>query len=246
MKKILVFILALMLVCVTPLVAYAEGEAVEESNSAPATEIATESEISPSVVEKIATEWDHLKNLFSENFEDWILAHLEEISVVVTLIMTAFYNMRKHKLLNKSMGTLNNNAITVAQTSNDFMGNALMQMQNASGAVVQYDERITALLEAFKTTAEDKAMLERELVEIKNYLKTESEANIEFANELATLIALSNIPIYKKDELGSAHVARVNAILEAAAKAEIEADNAAKLLLPATTEEVKENVGEEA
>ena len=246
MKKILVFILVLMLVCVTPLVAYAEGEAVEEGNSTPETEIATESEISPSVVEKIATEWDHLKNLFSENFEDWILAHVEEISVVITLIMTAFYNMRKHKLLNRSMGTLNNNAITVAQTSNDFMGNALAQMQNASGAVVQYDARITALLEAFKTTAEDKAMLERELVEIKNYLKVESESNIEFANELAELLALANIPNYKKEELGSRHVAAVNAIIEAEAKAEIEADTAAKMLLPATTEEVKEDVGEEA
>lgn len=246
MKKILVFILVLMLVCVTPLVAYAEGEAVGEGNSTTEVETTTEGEISPSTVEKIATEWDHLKNLFSENVEDWILSHLEEISVVVTLIMTCFYNMRKHKLLNLSMGTLNNNAITVAQTSNDFMGNALTQMKNASGAVVQYDERITALLEAFRTTAEDKAMLERELVEIKNYLKTESEANIEFANELADLIALANIPNYKKEELGTSHSARVKAILEAAAKAEAEADAAAKMLLPAATpEEVMADVGEE-
>ena len=246
MKKILVFILVLMLVCVTPLVAYAEGEAVVEENVTPETETPVESEISPSTAEKIATEWDHLKNLFSENAKDWILAHFEEISVVVTLIMTAFYNMRKHKLLNKSMGTLNNNAITVAQSSNTFMGDALAQMRDASGAVIKYDEQIKALLEAFKTTAEDKAMLEKELVEIKNYLKVESESNIEFANELAELLALANIPIYKKEELGSRHVAAVNAILEAEAKAEIEADNAAKMLLPATTEEVSEDVGEEA
>lgn len=247
MKKIIVFILCALLVFAMPVVAYAEGAEAVEENVAPETEIATESEISPSTAEKIATEWDHLKNLFSENAKEWILAHLEEISVVITLIMTAFYNMRKHKLLNRSMGTLNNNAITVAQTSNDFAVNALAQMQNASGAVVQYDERITALLEAFKTTAEDKAMLERELVEIKNYLKTESEANIEFANELAELLALANIPNYKKEELGSRHVAAVNAIIEAEKNAEIEADNAAKMLLPATTtEEVKENVGEEA
>lgn len=246
MKKILVFILVLMLVCVTPLVAYAEGEAVGEGNSTTEVETTTEGELSPSVVEKIATEWDHLKNLFSENVEDWILSHLEEISVVVTLIMTCFYNMRKHKLLNRSMGTLNNNAITVAQTSNDFMGNALTQMKNASGAVVQYDERITALLEAFKQTAEDRAMLEKELVEIKNYLQTSSKSNIEFANELADLIALANIPNYKKEELGARHLAAVQKIIDTEAKAEVEADTAAKMLLPAATpEEVKEDVGEE-
>lgn len=246
MKKILVLILVLMLVCVTPLVAYAEGEAVEEGNSTPEDETPVESEISPSTVEKNATDWDNLKNLFSENFEDWILSHLEEISVVVTLIMTCFYNMRKHKLLNRSMGTLNNNAVTVAQTSHDFMGNALAQMQNASGAVVQFDERINAVLEAFKTTAEEKALLEKELVEIKNYLKIASQSDIELANELAELLALANIPNYKKEELGSRHAKAVNAIIEAEAKAEAEADTAAKMLLPATTEEVKENVGEEA
>lgn len=245
MKKILALIIALMLFCV-PLVAYAEGEEVTEGNSVPTEEMPVESEISASEAEEISNEWDHIKNLFSENFEEWILSHLEEISVVLTLLMTAFYNMRKHKLLNRSMGTLNNNAITVANNSNSFMGDALAQMESASGAVIKYDEKITALLEAFKTTAEEKALLEKELVEIKNYLKTESEANIEFANELAELIALANIPNYKKEALGSEHVARVKAILEAAAKAEDEAENAAKMLLPATTEEVKEDVGEEA
>lgn len=250
MKKIFAILLVLML-WTMPLVAFAEEatvptEGAEVENSTTTEEMLAEGEISPSTVEKIATEWDHLKNLFSDNVEDWILSHLEEISVVVTLIMTCFYNMRKHKLLNRSMGTLNNNAITVAQTSNDFMGSALTQMQNASGAVVQYDERITALLEAFRTTAEDKAMLERELVEIKNYLKIESEANIEFANELADLIALANIPNYKKEEFGTRHSDKVKAIIEAVTKAEAEADAAAKMLLPATVEEVKEDVGEES
>lgn len=246
MKKILALILVLMLFCALPLVAYAEGETAGEGNSTPEVETAVEGEISASEAEEIATEWDHIKNLFSEDFVDWILAHLEEISVVLTLIMTCFYNMRKHKLLNRSMGTLNNNAITVAKSSTGFMGDALAQMRDASGAVIQYDSSIKELLEAFKTTAEDKARLERELVEIKNYLKIESESNREFANELAELLALSNIPNYKKEELGSRHVKAIEAIIEAEAKAEAEADNAAKMLLPATTEEVKEDVGEEA
>ena len=232
MKKIFALILCAMLVFVTPLVASAEGEAVTEENP-------TGGEISPSEVEELATEWDHLKNLFSENAKDWILSHAEEISVVVTLVFTAFYNMRKHKLLNKSMGTLNNNAITVAKESAGFMGNALSEMQTASGAVVQYDARITELLDAFKQTAEDKLRLEAELVEMKSFLKTATDANIEFANELADLIALANIPNYKKEELGSRHVAYINAIIEAEKKAE------AAALLPTNTEEVKADVGEE-
>ena len=246
MKKILAFILVLMLFCALPLVAYAEGEEVTEGNSTPEVEATTESEISASEKEEIATEWDHIKNLFSENFKDWMLSHLEELSVIATLIMTAFYNMRKHKLLNRSMGILNNNAITMSKDSTTFMGDALLQMRNASGAVVQYDTQIKALLEAFKTTAEDKALLERELVEIKNYLSTSSKSNIELANEVAELLSLANIPNYKKEELGARHTAAVKAIIEAEEKAEAEADNAAKMLLPATTEEVKEDVGEEA
>lgn len=238
MKKILAVILALMLLLV-PLVAYAEGEEVTESNSTPEVEMPAEEEMSASETEEIATEWDHLKNLFSENAKDWILAHVEEISVVVTLLMTCFYNMRKHKLLNKSMGTLNNNAITVAKESSNFMSQALSNIESASGAVTNYEAKIGALLEAYKTTAEDKARLEAELVEIKNYLKTSSKANLEFADELAELLGLANIPNYKKEELGARHVAAKKEIIEAEEKAE------AAALLPTNTEEVKEDVGEE-
>lgn len=238
MKKIFAVILALMLLLV-PLVTYAEGEEVAESNSTPEVGMPAEEEMSASETEKIATEWDHVKNLFSVNAKEWMLAHVEEISVVVTLIMTCFYNMRKHKLLNKSMGTLNNNAITVAKESSNFMSQALTNIESASGVVTNYEAKIVALLEAYKTTAEDKARLEAELVEIKNYLKTSSKANLEFADELAELLGLANIPNYKKEELGARHVAAKKEIIEAEEKAE------AAALLPTNTEEVKEDVGEE-
>lgn len=238
MKKIFALILCLMLFCAMPLVAYAEGEEVTEGNSVTETETSAEGEISASEKEEIATEWDNVKNLFSANFKEWILSHLEEISVITTLIMTAFYNMRKHKLLNKSMGTLNNNAITVAKESSNFMSQALTNIENASGAVTSFDEKIVALLEAYKTTAEDKALLEKELVEIKNYLKTSSKANLEFADELAELLGLANIPNYKKEELGARHVAAKKEIIEAEEKAEA-------AFVPTNTEEVKEDVGEE-
>ena len=100
-----------------------------------------------------------------------------------------------------------------------------------------YDAKIVALLEAFKTTAEDKARLEKELVEIRNYLKTSTDANIEFANELGELLGLANIPNYKKEEIGARHLEAVKAIMEAEAKAEVAMTE---------TEEVKANDGAEA
>lgn len=254
MKKILAFILVLMLFCALPLVTYAEGEEVSEGNSAPEAEMPTEGEISPpeSIPEEedtpaeIATEWDHIKNLFSENAKEWILSHIEELFVIVSLICGYLYDKRKNKQLTLTMRTLNNNTVTMANNSNTFMGDALSQMQSASGAVVQYDDKINSLLVAYESTAMQKALLERELVETKNYFKTATQAIVEMSNVFAELLSLSNIPNYKKEAFGARHVAAVNAIIEAEAAAEIEADNAAKLLLPATTEEVKENVGEEA
>lgn len=218
MKKIFALILCLMLLLV-PITASAEEVAEEVATEETTTEEAVGDTISDAIV-------------------NWIMPHIEEISVIITLVLTAFYNMRKHKLLNKSMGTLNNNAITVAKESSNFMSQALTNIESASGAVTSFDEKIVALLEAYKTTAEDKARLEKELVEIKNYLKTSSKANLEFADELAELLGLANIPNYKKEELGARHVAAKKEIIEAEEKAEA-------ALVPTNTEEVKEDVGEE-
>lgn len=218
MKKILVFMLALMLICVTPVMVFAEGadEPVTE-------EVVTESE----------PVWEEVKETISDKIENWILPHIEEISVIVTMILAIIYNIRRNRALDKSVGTLNNNAITIAKNSADAMS-------AASGAVTGYQTNIVALLEAFKTTAEDKQRLESELVEIKNYLQTSTKANLEFADELAELLGLANIPNYKKEELGARHLAAKKEIIDAEAKAE------AAALLPTSTEEVKEDVGEEA
>lgn len=231
MKKIFALILCLMLLCAMPLVTFAEGEEVTEE---------------PTVTEEAEPNWEDVKNTVSDAIVNWIIPHIEEISVIITLVLSCFYQMRKHKLLNKSMGTLNNNAITVAKESSNFMTQALNNIENASGAVTSYEAKIVAVLEAFQKTLEDKngleevnKRLENELLEIKNYLKTSTDANVEFANELAELLGLANIPNYKKEEIGARHLESVKAIIEAEKKAE------AAGILPANTEEVKEDVGEE-
>ena len=157
--------------------------------------------------------------LLSEKFERWVVPHLEEIAVIVTLIVTAFYNKIKHKLLNKSIGTMNNNTITIAEQSSNMMNQALTGMENVSNIVTAYDARIAALLEAHKATAEDKERLEKELSEMKAYLQKSAESNIEFANELAELLSLANIPNYKKEEIGARHMAAVRSIKAAETEA---------------------------
>ena len=163
--------------------------------------------------------------LLSEGFEAWVLPHLEEISVVITLCFSVFYQMRKHKLLSKSIGTMNNNTVAIAEQNSNMMSRALTGMENASLAVTAYDARIEAMLEAFRATAEDKEKLEKELAEMKSYLKTAAEANLEFSNELAELLNLANIPNFKKEELGARHLAAVSAIRAAEAR-EVSPDDA--------------------
>ena len=245
MKKILVFILVLMLVCVTPLVASAEdyqvGDVyegvVEGDNSTPETEMPTEEEIQPPVdtptfEEEVQTVTDNLVN--------WLEDNSALIGLIITLIGYGVVTFNKLSTVIKSASTMNNNAITIAKNSKNVIDEALTSIQSASGAVTGYDVRIVALLEAYKTTAEDKARLEKEFVEIKNYLKTATDANLLFADEFSELLALANIPVYKKQELGERFVAGKKAIIDAEAKAE------AAALLPTTTVEVKGNDGAEA
>jgi hypothetical protein len=93
-----------------------------------------------------------------------------------------------------------------------MMAQALAGMESAALAVKGYDERIAALLEAHDATAADKERLERELLEVKAYLKSAAEANLEFSNELAELLSLANIPNFKKEEIGARHLAAVRAM----------------------------------
>lgn len=168
----------------------------------------------------------------------WLEDNYEWLSLVITIIGYGILMIRKLSLVRKSMGTINNNAITIANNSKSAIDEARASIESASGKVTSYEERIAALLEAYKNTAEDKVRLENEFLEIRKYLETSTQANMEFANELAELLALANIPNYKKEEIGARHLAAKRHIEEAAAKA--------VALLPVSSEEVKVDDGEEA
>jgi hypothetical protein len=180
--------------------------------------------------------------MVSEQIVKWLEDNSVLIGLIITIIGYGIVGFSKIKMILKSTGTINNNAITISKSNREALDQALAKMENASGVITGYDVRIATLLEAYKNTAEDKMRLERELMEIKDYIKTSSHSNLEFADELAELLALANIPNYKKEEIGARHLAAKKEILDAEAKAEA----AVKSMMPTTTEEVKEDVGEEA
>ena len=221
MKRIIVFMFCILFVCANPSTVSAESTSLPSEESEAATG---------------ETNLDETYTLISVKFKEWVLPHLEEISVVITLIGSLIYEIRKNRALAKSMGTMNNNTVAIAEQNANMMIKALSGMENVSNIVTAYDARIAALLEAHQSTAEEKELLEKELTEIKTYLKTSAESNIEFANELAELLGLANIPNYKKEEIGARHLAAVKSIRTAETDA----------ILPLNAKEVKENDGEKA
>lgn len=208
MKKIFALVICIiLLVCAFPISAFAEGESVdgiettvEAVDTSPTTEeSASEEEISGE---------EAMVSFTTEDIMNYIKTYFEEISVIVTLILTAFYNIRKHKILNKSISATNLNAIRVSENSDATIAEALATIQG-------YKDAFANLLTEFRANAEEKQKLEQTLNEALAYIKTAKLANVEFANELAELLVLANIPNSKKDELYSRHIAAVKAIAEA-------------------------------
>ena len=216
MKRIFAFVIcAVLLLCAFPVVALAEGEA-------------------PEIVVQEPTLTDEIVG--------YIKQHLEEISVIITLILTAFYNVRKHKILNKSIGTVNNNAVTVAENSQTAISQALTNMEGVTSALTEYRGEFERMLAEYRANVaekqaleeligeyrteiekmltecqanfEAKHKLEQTLSEVHAHLKTAKLANVELANEVAELLVLANIPNAKKEELYSRHRAAVGAIAE--------------------------------
>lgn len=235
MKKIFAILICAFLICAMPIVAFAEdgiSEAVDEETSATEdlpteNESATEGEI---LGEKDThkSEAEIQAELTTEKIVKYVQDHLEEISVIITMILTVFYQVRKHKVLNKSISTLNNNSVTIAENSSTAVGNALAGVRGVSDVVLSYKDEIATLLAEVRQNAEEKKRLEAALTEVETYLKTAKLANVELANEVAELLVLANIPNSKKEELYSRHLAAVGAIADA------------------EKTEVKEDVGQEA
>ena len=153
-----------------------------------------------------------VEQTMTEEIVDYVKSHVEELSVIVTLILGIFYEVKKHGKLTGSIGTLNNNAITVAQNSAETIKTALAGVEGIAEVVNKYKDEITDLLGEIRKSAEEKKALEDTLSHVEGLLKTSKLATIELANEVAELLVLANIPVSKKEELYARHRAAVNAI----------------------------------
>lgn len=197
MKRIIALMLCLVaLLCVTPVVAFAEGE------------VATEGEITEPVTPE--TEAVETEKPITEVIVEYLREHIEEISVIVTLLGTIFYEVRKHKTLNGSIGTLNNNAIAIAENSSTTTRVALEKIADIAEEVRTYRDDFKALLDEVRGNSNDKKTLEQTLTEVESFLKTAKLATLELSNEVAELLVLANIPNSKKDELYARHTKAVH------------------------------------
>jgi hypothetical protein len=148
-----------------------------------------------------------ISSYFQENFE--------ETTVVSSIVFFLLYYIRDRIKLKGTIGTLNNNAIAVANNSAETIKTALAGVAEVVEVVNKYKDEVESLLGEIRKSAEEKKSLEETLAHVEGFLKTSKLATIELSNEVAELLVLANIPISKKEELYSRHRAAVDAIAEA-------------------------------
>ena len=194
MKRFIMLMLCLLLVCATPIAAYAAEDTTGEA---------------------VVTEEAETTETMTDVVVAWVKENLEEISVIGTLIITLLYEVRQRTKLNGTIGILNNNAATVARESAGTIKQALDGIAGVAETVNQYREEFEALFAEARKSAEEKKNLEETLTHVEGFLKTSKLAAIELSNEVAELLVLANIPPSKKEELYARHSAAVKAIDDA-------------------------------
>ena len=197
MKKIIALALIAMLLCMVPVMAFAEGEAPAEA------------EVS-----------------MTDSIVNYITSHIEECTVIGTMVLTIIYNVRKNKKTDGVIGTLNNNAVAIAENSAKTVKDALAEVAAIAEVVNAHKEDLSAMLAEIKRNAEEKKKLEDTLSNVEKLLEATKLANIEMSNEVAELLVLANIPNAKKEELYARHTKAVKQ-------------------LEAVEKEVKDNEGKE-
>jgi hypothetical protein len=179
-----------------PVLTFAEEvEPTVEENVPPVEEVVTEEEFEPTMTEYIV---------------EYVKEHLEEIFVIVGGVLFAFYEGIVRKKMNGSIGTLNNNAITIATDSAKAIKDALVEVEGIANIVKNYKEEFEAILGEVRKNGEEKQSLEDTLNEVKTFLNTSKLACLEMSNEVAELLVLANIPQSKKEELYSRHTKAVH------------------------------------
>ena len=206
MKKIIVFMLCTILIvmCVTPIVAFAESETpvVDET----VTEVET---VPTEEKETVPTEE---KEPITDIIVNYVKEHFEEILVVVFLVLGKILEKRSSLKLSKSVGTLNNNAVAIAESGTKSNTEVLKKMEAVAVTVKEYEEKFATLMNECRNMAVEKHTLEETLGQAESFLKTAKLAILELSNEVAELLVLANIPNSKKEQLYARHTKAVHEI----------------------------------
>ena len=216
MKKILILVLCAVMFCAFAVVSSAQTfsdmsvstEINSEGNSTSEKENATEGEISPDTTIPETKETEPV----TEKIKTYITSHLEEISVIVSLIVAAIYSKIKDGKFGASLGTLNSNAINIANRSASIAEEAFEKMKTVAEAVESWGEKINTLIEQVSKSEEEKTKLADSLAKVETFLKGAKLATLELSNEFAELLVLANIPNSVKDELFARHSKAVHEI----------------------------------
>ena len=107
---------------------------------------------------------------------------------------------------------MNNNAVAIAENSGATITQALSGVSSVSAVITDYIGKMDNLLAEVRSNEEDKLAMKAALDTAMKYVESAKSANIEFANELAELLNLANIPNSKKEELYARHRAAVEAM----------------------------------
>lgn len=207
MRKILAIILCVMLLSITSIVAFAD-EGIPADTEQITTEVGNESTENSSATEGEISSPEDVP--ITETIVNYLQSHVEEISVIIAIIVSAVYRVRDGKKLNSSVGTLNNNAIAIAESSANTIKAALDEVADMANVVNKYKDDIAALLSEIRSNAEEKKSLEETLNSVETFLKTAKLATLELSNEVAELLVLANIPNSKKEELYARHTKAVH------------------------------------
>lgn len=196
MKKILAFIICIVLICAMPLAISAEEEL-------------------PEAVPDTSETTDIFDEITPESILNWCYEHWEEISVAVTTLLALIYQMRRIAAQGKEIRILNNNSIAIAEKSEAAISSSALKVEQLSDEVKTYKDAIASLLEEIRNSDEEKKAYKAILDEVHTHLKTAKRANVELADEVAELLVLANIPNSKKEELYARHLKAVHEIADA-------------------------------
>lgn len=202
MKRIIAVLLCMLFVFAMPLVAFAEETEVVDTE----------------VVETEPVEEETDVELITDAIAEFLKENSVDLGLVLSIIAAIIAWLRENKNLKKTIGTLNNNAVAVAEKSSSTIGDAMTNISIFSGLFESMKNEFAKLLEEARANEQEKKELKDLLVKTKKYLEVSKEANIAMAAEVAKLITLANLPTSVKDELYASHlalVAKINALEEA-------------------------------